>query len=155
LTVKKKIKHMVFPQKKASKATRKEKKRAKRKRARLKKRPPVVMGVAHIYASFTNCIVTISDLYGNALCWSSSGKCKFKGRKKRSHVAGAEVGEDAGKAVVTRRRMKRVIAILKGVGRARVAIIKGLRRSGLFVLRIQDRTPVPFNGCRPRKRRRI
>ena len=143
---------VLSPKKKQSK---REKRRAKRRNARLKKRPIILMGVAHIYASFTNYIITISDLYGNTLGWSSSGKCKFKGRKKRSHTAGAKIGENVGKTVVTKRRMKRVVAIIKGVGRARVAILKGLRRAGLFVVRIQEKTPRPFNGCRPRKRRRI
>jgi small subunit ribosomal protein S11 len=144
---------VMTPKKRASKKA--ERRKAKRKRARVGKKAKVFLGVAHIRATFTNCIVTISDSYGNALCWSSSGKCEYKGRKKRSHGAGGSVGADVGQAVVRQRRMKKVIVIIRGVGRARLAVVKGLAKSGLKILRIIDRTPRAFNGCRPRKRRRV
>lgn len=132
-----------------------ERRRAKRRRARLKVKEKVLVGVARIHATFTNCIVTMTDLKGNALCWSSSGQCGFKGRKKRSYHAGGVVGRDLGFRVRRQRKMIRVIAILRGVGRGRLNVVRGLGRSGLEVLRIVDRTPRAFNGCRPRKRRRV
>jgi small subunit ribosomal protein S11 len=132
-----------------------ERRKAKRRRRRLGKKPRVLLGVAHISATFTNCIVTISDLSGNALCWSSSGKCKFKGRKKRSHGAAGSVGRDVGKMAVRQCRMRKILVIIRGVGRCRVAVVKGLMATGLKVSRIKDRTPRAFNGCRPRKRRRV
>ena len=141
------------PRQKANKKSKRRK--AKRRRRRLKKKPRVLLGVAHISATFTNYIITIADLSGNTLCWSSSGKRKFKGRKKRSYRAAKSIGRNAGKMAVRQRRMKKILVIVKGVGRCRVAIVKGLMRTGLKVSRIKDRTPRPFNGCRPRKRRRV
>ena len=129
--------------------------RAKRRRSRLKIKKKVLVGVARIHTTFTNYIITMTDLKGNALCWSSSGQCGFKGKKKRSHYAGKAIGRNLGFKAKQQRKMIRVIAILRGIGRGRLNVVRGLGRSGLEVLRIVDRTPRAFNGCRPRKRRRV
>jgi small subunit ribosomal protein S11 len=132
-----------------------ERRKAKRRRARLKVKEKVFVGVAHVHATFTNCIVSAADLLGNVLCWSSSGQCGYKGRKKRSYYVAGAVGRDLGFKLKRQRKMKKLSVILKGPGRGRLNVIKGLARSGIQITRIVDRTPRAFNGCRPRKRRRI
>ncbi len=117
-----------------------------------KKCPPV--GVVHVMASFNNTIVTVSDTSGNALFWSSSGKKGFKGARKSTpfaaQVAAAEVGQQAFDS-----GMRTVSVEVKGPGAGRESALRALASVGLRVTLIKDITPIPHNGCRPPKRRRV
>jgi small subunit ribosomal protein S11 len=105
-------------------------------------------------ASFNNTIVTITDLNGNVISWSSAGKSGFKGSRKSSAYAANTAAQDAGKIAVAY-GMKEVAISLKGPGAGRESAVRGLQAAGLQITLISDHTPVPHNGCRPRKRRRV
>ena len=111
-------------------------------------------GVAHIRATFNNTIVTISDLSGNVVSWSSAGAQGFKGSRKSTPFAAQVAAE---KAAVKARDlgMRKLEVHVKGPGSGRESAIRSLQASGMEVLVIRDKTPVPHNGCRPRKRRRV
>ena len=111
-------------------------------------------GIAHIAASFNNTIVTITDLHGNAISWSSSGGNAFKGARKSTPFASQVTAEQAGKKAVEL-GMKEVHVRVKGPGVGRESAIRALDASGLKVLSITDVTPIPHNGCRPPKPRRL
>ncbi len=113
-----------------------------------------IHGKAFIKATFNNIIVTITDLYGNALCWSSAGKNGFKGSKKNTPYASQVSAEKAAKDAFDM-GLRKVDVFIKGPGAGREAAIRALTQAGLEVHSIIDRTPIPHNGCRPPKRRRV
>ncbi|HBF38036.1 MAG TPA: 30S ribosomal protein S11 [Firmicutes bacterium] len=123
-------------------------------RARKKERKHVDTGVAHIHSTFNNTIVTISDPVGNVLSWASSGHMGFKGSRKSTPFAAGMAAEEAAK-IAMEHGMKSVEVFVKGPGAGREAAIRSLQAAGLFVNLIKDVTPIPHNGCRPPKRRRV
>lgn len=114
----------------------------------------VPVGVAHVKASFNNTIVTITDPAGRVVSWASAGKVNFSGSRKSSAFAATVAAQDAAKAAVTA-GMREVEVSLKGAGAGRESAVRGLQSSGLIITAIADVTPVPHNGCRARKRRRV
>ena len=121
---------------------------------RRRDRKNIEKGAAHIRASFNNTIVTISDLNGNAISWASAGEMGFKGSKKSTPFAAQMAAETAAKAAIDH-GMKTVAVYVKGPGSGREAAIRALQTAGLEVTLIKDVTPIPHNGCRPPKRRRV
>ncbi|PIQ85875.1 MAG: 30S ribosomal protein S11 [Candidatus Omnitrophica bacterium CG11_big_fil_rev_8_21_14_0_20_45_26] len=119
-----------------------------------KKLKHIPKGVAHILASFNNTTVTITDLKGNAICWSSSGNAGFKGSKKSTPFA-AQVASQKAAKVALENGMKEVEVRVAGPGSGRESAIRGLQAAGLQITQIKDVTPLPHNGCRPPKRRRV
>ena len=130
------------------------KKQATRKVAKRRVKKNVERGQAHIQASFNNTIVTLTDTQGNALSWASAGGLGFRGSRKSTPYAAQMAAETATKAALVH-GLKTVDVFVKGPGSGREAAIRALQASGLEVLSIQDVTPVPHNGCRPPKRRRV
>lgn len=114
----------------------------------------VPAGIAHVKASFNNTIIAIADHAGNVIAWSSAGKVNFSGSRKSSAFAATVAAQDAGKAAIAM-GMKEVEVNLNGPGAGRESAVRGLVSSGLIVTIIRDNTPVPHNGCRARKRRRV
>ncbi len=112
------------------------------------------IGVAHIKASFNNVIVTLTDIYGNTISWSSAGKNSFKGSRKNTPFAAQVTAEAAAKEAYDL-GLRRVDVLVKGPGSGREAAIRALNTAGLQILSIKDTTPIPHNGCRPPKRRRV
>lgn len=112
------------------------------------------VGIAHIKASFNNVLVTITDVYGNTISWSSAGKNGFKGSRKNTPYAAQTTSEAAAKEAVDL-GLKRVDVFIKGPGSGRDAAIRALNTAGLHIMSIKDITPIPHNGCRPPKRRRV
>ena len=121
---------------------------------RRRDRKNIEKGAAHIRASFNNTIVTISDLNGNAISWASAGEMGFKGSKKSTPFAAQMAAETAAKGAIDH-GMKTVAVYVKGPGSGREAAIRALQTAGLEVTLIKDVTPIPHNGCRPPKRRRV
>ena len=119
-----------------------------------KKLKMVARGVAHILASFNNTIVTITDPKGNALAWSSAGAAGFKGSKKSTPFAAQVAAEQAAKKAVEH-GMKDVEVFVSGPGAGRESAIRALQATGLAISAIHDVTPMPHNGCRPPKRKRV
>lgn len=113
-----------------------------------------IHGKAFIRATFNNVQVTITDMYGNALCWSSAGKNGFRGSKKNTPYAAQVSAEKAAKEAFDM-GLRKVDVFVKGPGSGREAAIRALDSAGLEVHSIMDRTPIPHNGCRPPKRRRV
>jgi small subunit ribosomal protein S11 len=122
----------------------------KKKRERLN----VESGQAHIQASFNNTIVTITDQNGNAISWCSSGSLGFKGSRKSTPFAAPMVADEAAKPAVAA-GLKKVEVFVKGPGSGRESAIRALQTAGLDITMIKDVTPIPHNGCRPPKRRRV
>jgi len=112
------------------------------------------VGVAHIKASFNNVLVTITDVYGNTISWSSAGKNGFKGSRKNTPFASQVTAEAAAKEAYDL-GLRRVEVFIKGPGSGREAAIRALNTAGLHISSIKDITPLPHNGCRPPKRRRV
>lgn len=112
------------------------------------------VGVAHIKASFNNVLVTITDVYGNTISWSSAGKNNFKGSRKNTPFAAQVTSEAAAKEAYDL-GLRRVDVFIKGPGSGRDAAIRALNTAGLHIMSIRDITPIPHNGCRPPKRRRV
>ena len=112
------------------------------------------VGVAHIKASFNNVIVSITDIYGNTISWSSAGKNGFKGSRKNTPYAAQTTAEAAAKEAYDL-GLRKVDVFVKGPGSGREAAIRALNTAGLDILSIKDSTPIPHNGCRPPKRRRV
>ena len=131
-------------------ATKATKKVVKRRR----ERKVVEKGAAHIRSSFNNTMVTITDLEGNALSWASSGGLGFRGSRKSTPFAAQTAAETAAKAAMEH-GLKTVEVYVKGPGQGREAAIRALQTAGLEVVMIKDVTPIPHNGCRPPKRRRV
>lgn len=113
-----------------------------------------VHGKAFIRATFNNVIVTITDTYGNSLTWSSAGKNGFRGSKKNTPYA-SQVSADKAARQAFEMGLRKVEVIVRGPGSGREAAVRALTQAGLEVLSITDRTPLPHNGCRPPKRRRV
>jgi small subunit ribosomal protein S11 len=111
-------------------------------------------GVAHIKATFNNVLVTITDIYGNTVSWSSAGKNGFKGSRKNTPFAAQVSAEAAGKEAYDL-GMRKIEVFVKGPGSGREAAIRALHTAGLTVSSIKDVTPIPHNGCRPPKKRRV
>jgi len=127
-------------------------KKARRKVRKVKKN--IERGQAHIQSSFNNTIVTITDMSGNALSWASSGELGFRGSRKSTPYAAQMAAEQAAKLAMEH-GMKNVEVFVKGPGAGRESALRSLQSAGLNVLVIKDVTPVPHNGCRPPKRRRV
>ena len=123
-------------------------------RTKKRERKNIANGAAHIQSTFNNTIVTISDLQGNTVSWASSGGLHFRGSRKSTPFAAQSAAETAAKAAMEH-GMKTVEVYVKGPGAGREAAIRALQATGLEVTMIKDVTPVPHNGCRPPKRRRI
>ncbi len=114
----------------------------------------VPSGVVHVKATFNNTIISITDLTGNVISWASAGKAGYIGSRKSSAFAATVAAQDAAKAAMAL-GMKEVEVNLSGPGAGRESAVRGLQSSGLAITIIRDKTPVPHNGCRPRKRRRV
>lgn len=112
------------------------------------------VGVAHVKASFNNVLVTLTDIYGNTISWSSAGKNGFKGSRKNTPFAAQVTAEAAAKEAYDL-GLRRIDVFVKGPGAGREAAIRALNSAGLQILSIKDITPIPHNGCRPPKRRRV
>ncbi len=123
-------------------------------RSKKKVKKNVVDGIAHIHASFNNTIVTITDRQGNALAWATAGGSGFRGSRKSTPFAAQVAAERAGKAV-QEYGMKNIEVNVKGPGPGRESAVRALYAAGLNVTNIVDVTPIPHNGCRPPKRRRV
>ena len=121
---------------------------------RRKERKNIERGAAHIQSTFNNTIVTITDVQGNALSWASAGGLGFRGSRKSTPYAAQMVAETAAKAAVEH-GLKSVEVYVKGPGSGRESAIRALEAVGLQVTMIKDVTPIPHNGCRPPKRRRV
>lgn len=114
----------------------------------------VPSGIAHVKATFNNTIICITDPAGNVIAWAAAGKVNFSGSRKSSAFAATVAAQDAGKIAMSV-GMKEVEVNLKGPGAGRESAVRGLQSTGLQITMIRDKTPVPHNGCRPRKRRRV
>src|SRR6202789_2619339 len=123
-------------------------------RARKKEKKNVVVGVAHVAATFNNTIITITDQGGNAISWSSSGMMGFKGSRKSTPYAAQMAAEDAGKKAMEH-GMRTLEVEVSGPGSGRESALRALQTVGFTVTAIRDITPIPHNGCRPPKRRRV
>ena len=121
---------------------------------RRRERKNIESGAAHIQSSFNNTIVTITDTQGNAISWASAGELGFRGSRKSTPFAAQSAAETAAKAAMEH-GLKTVEVYVKGPGSGREAAIRALQTAGLTVTMIKDVTPVPHNGCRPPKRRRV
>lgn len=128
--------------------------RKKTARPRRRERKNIQHGVAHILSTFNNTHITISDLQGNAISWASAGAVGFKGSRKSTPFAAQMAAENAARAAMEH-GLKEVEVFVKGPGAGREAAIRSLQAAGLEVNLIKDVTPIPHNGCRPPKRRRV
>ena len=124
------------------------------KPARRRVRRSVAMGIAHIRASFNNTVVTITDLNGDTICWASSGTLGFKGSRKSTPFAAQRAAESAAQQA-QKVGVRQVEVRVKGPGSGRESAIRALQAAGLEIKSIEDVTPLPHNGCRPRKKRRV
>ena len=124
----------------------------KQTKRRVKKNVPA--GIAHVQATFNNTIITMSDMNGNVVAWSSSGVLRFKGSRKSTPFAAQLVAEDAAKKAMEH-GMRSVGVFVKGPGTGRESALRAIANSGLKITHIKDVTPIPHNGCRPPKRRRV
>ena len=127
---------------------------ARRPRTRRRDRGPVPIGKAYIQSTFNNTIVTLTDPTGNAVAWGSSGTSGFRGSRKSTAFAAQRAGEDAAKKAADQ-GMRQVDVYVRGPGAGREAAIRAIQSAGISVSSIRDVTPIPHNGCRPRKRRRV
>ena len=128
--------------------------RANRTRSRRRERKFVPRGKAYISSTFNNTLVTLTDPEGNVIAWSSSGSVGFKGSRKSTAFAAQRVSEAAARKAMDN-GMRQVEVLIRGPGAGREAAIRALQSSGLTVTSIRDVTPIPHNGCRPPKRRRV
>jgi small subunit ribosomal protein S11 len=128
--------------------------KAVRKTGKKKEKKYITEGVAHIQSTFNNTIITITDLSGNVISWSSSGLQGFKGSRKSTPFAAQMAAEDAVRKA-KEQGMRRVQVYIKGPGSGRESALRSLQLAGLTITIIRDVTPVPHNGCRPPKRRRV
>ncbi|MQX37245.1 30S ribosomal protein S11 [Roseospira navarrensis] len=123
-------------------------------RPKRRERKNITSGIAHVNASFNNTKITITDVQGNAISWSSSGSQGFKGSRKSTPYAAQVAAEDAGRKA-QEHGMKTLEVQVKGPGSGRESALRALQAVGFTVSTIRDVTPIPHNGCRPRKRRRV
>ena len=125
------------------------------KRSKTRKKEKVESnGVAHIQASFNNTIVTLTDQYGNVISWAAAGKVGFKGSRKSTPFA-AQLSAEAAAKEAMELGLRRVEVLIKGPGSGRESAVRSLQAAGLEITAIKDVTPIPHNGCRPPKRRRV
>ena len=124
------------------------------KKGRKKEKKIVQAGIAHVRASFNNTLVTITDMSGNAVSWSSSGSLGFKGSRKSTPFAATRAGEAAGRKAMEY-GMRQIDVYVNGPGSGRESAVRALQSVGLRINLIRDVTPIPHNGCRPPKRRRV
>lgn len=124
-------------------------------RVRKKTKKQVVDGIAHIHASFNNTIVTITDIQGNAVSWSSAASCGYRGSRKSTPYAAGEAATKVAQLVIENYGMKNVHVRVKGPGPGRESAMRSLKAAGLNILSITDVTGIPFNGCRDPKKRRV
>lgn len=127
----------------------KEKTRVKRR-----EKKNITSGVAHVSATFNNTMITITDAQGNAISWSSAGAQGFKGSRKSTPFAAQMAAEDAGRKAMEH-GMKNLEVEVRGPGSGRESALRALQAAGFTITSIRDVTPIPHNGCRPRKRRRV
>ncbi|MBA12906.1 MAG: 30S ribosomal protein S11 [Chloroflexi bacterium] len=127
---------------------------AKRSRTRKRDRGPIPSGKAYIQSTFNNTIVTLTDPSGDTVAWGSAGTAGFKGSRKSTAFAAQRAGEDAAKKAMDQ-GVKRVEIFVRGPGAGREAAIRAIQGAGIIVTSIKDVTPIPHNGCRPPKRRRV
>jgi small subunit ribosomal protein S11 len=127
---------------------------ARKQTRRKKDRKNIEQGVAHIQSTFNNTIITITDKAGNAVAWASAGGSGFKGSRKSTPFA-AQLAADTCAKEAMEHGMKQVECLVKGPGAGREAAIRSLQAAGLEISMIKDVTPIPHNGCRPPKRRRV
>ena len=123
-------------------------------KSKKKVKKTIVDGIAHIHASFNNTIITISDRHGNALCWATAGGSGFRGSRKSTPFAAQVAADRAGKAALEF-GMKNLEVRVKGPGPGRESAVRALNACGFEVSQITDVTPIPHNGCRPSKKRRV
>ena len=123
-------------------------------RVKKRERKNIVTGVAHVNASFNNTMITITDAQGNAIAWSSSGTMGFKGSRKSTPYAAQVAAEDAGKKAMEHGVKTREVEVM-GPGSGRESALRALQAAGFTITTIRDVTPIPHNGCRPPKRRRV
>ena len=123
-------------------------------RVRKRERKNITAGVAHVNATFNNTMITIADAQGNVIAWSSAGSQGFKGSRKSTPYAAQMAGEEAGRKA-QEHGMKTLEVEVKGPGSGRESALRALQAIGFTITAIRDVTPIPHNGCRPRKRRRI
>ena len=129
-------------------------KTATRKITKKKEKKNILEGIAHIQSTFNNTIITITDLNGNVIAWSSAGVQGFKGSRKSTPFAAQMAAEDAAKKA-KEHGLKRVQVYVKGPGAGRESALRSLQIAGISISLIRDVTPIPHNGCRPPKRRRV
>lgn len=127
---------------------------AKQRGKRKKIRKNIPVGVAHVQSTFNNTVITLTDLRGNTVSWASAGVKGFKGSKKSTPFAATLAAEDAARKAMEH-GMQSVTVLVKGPGSGREAAVRALSSAGLKVTMIRDVTPIPHNGCRPKKRRRV
>ena len=127
---------------------------SKNSKTKKKAKKNIPFGIAHISSTFNNTIITITDTTGNTISWSSSGNKGFKGSRKSTPFAAQLAAEEAGKKAIEH-GMKNIEIIIKGPGNGRESAIRALGSTGLNITVIKDVTPIPHNGCRPSKRRRV
>ena len=127
---------------------------AQRRQAKRKVKKNIPVGVVHIRATFNNTIVTVTDPNGNTVSWSSAGVMRFKGSRKSTPFAAQLVAEDAARKAMEH-GMKTVGVFVKGPGTGRESALRAIANTGLKITHIKDVTPIPHNGCRPPKRRRV
>jgi small subunit ribosomal protein S11 len=119
-----------------------------------KQKKVVAVGIANIKSTFNNTIITISDIFGNTICWSSAGTSGFKGARKNTPFAAQSAARNAASKAMEF-GMEKIEVIIKGRGNGRETSVRALKAAGLNILSIEDKTGVPHNGCRPPKKRRI
>lgn len=127
---------------------------AKKVRTRKKEKKNILSGIVHIQSTFNNTIITITDSAGNVIAWSSSGVQGFKGSRKSTPFAAQLAAENAAKKAMEH-GMKEVEVYVKGPGAGRESALRSLQATGFKIIKIKDVTPIPHNGCRPPKRRRV
>ncbi len=125
-----------------------------RTRVRRRERKNISSGVAHVSATFNNTLITITDAQGNAISWSSAGSMGFKGSRKSTPYAAQMAAADAGRKAMEH-GMKHLEVQVRGPGSGRESALRALQAAGFTITSIRDVTPIPHNGCRPRKRRRV
>ena len=123
-------------------------------RVKKRERKNIVTGIAHVAASFNNTMITIADAQGNTISWSSAGTMGFKGSRKSTPYAAQVAAEDAGRKAMEH-GVKTLDVLVKGPGAGRESALRALQSVGFTIMSIKDVTPIPHNGCRPRKRRRV
>jgi small subunit ribosomal protein S11 len=128
--------------------------KAKTKTKKKKVRKEIGFGIAHIQSTFNNTIITLTDMSGNVVCWSSAGTMKFKGSRKGTPFAAQMAAEDAARKAIDQ-GMKSIQVYVNGPGSGRESALRALQSAGFQITLIKDVTPIPHNGCRPPKRRRV